>query len=237
LRTIVCSDIHGNLARLRAILDHSKFDLEKDRLIHAGDCCDIGPFTYEVMDLLERNGAKFLIGNHELAHLLPDQHIRPYDATLDFSGDFCSRWNRMVVEKTATFFEVVEDITISHAGIPNQTLEKYQGSIEALEDEMYDLYMKKYSFNELLFSEIDSPVWYRPYSWYIGVQYVPAPIPQMCGHTPYHSLPYEALTDPNLYCIDGYSANGSVIYGIIEDGKASTVLFIPEIKIPEYRFR
>ena len=61
----VISDVHGNLAALTAILQ--LLDEEKcDEIIHTGDVVDIGPNSYECLQLLlSRKDVTLVLGNHD----------------------------------------------------------------------------------------------------------------------------------------------------------------------------
>ena len=61
----VITDVHGNLAALTAILQ--LLDEEKcDEIIHTGDVVDIGPNSYECLDLLlSRKDVTLVLGNHD----------------------------------------------------------------------------------------------------------------------------------------------------------------------------
>lgn len=89
----VISDIHGNLAALKAVLE--LLDSEGcEEIIHTGDIVDIGPHSRECLDLLfSRKDVTCLLGNHdrdfvlnqtELRHLshVPTEHKKQVFASL-----------------------------------------------------------------------------------------------------------------------------------------------------------
>ncbi|GKV69509.1 serine/threonine protein phosphatase [Sporosarcina sp. NCCP-2716] len=67
-RTLVVSDIHGELEMLDALLEKAAYDPAEDRLYLLGDYIDRGPDSKAVVDRvmeLVRGGAVALQGNHE----------------------------------------------------------------------------------------------------------------------------------------------------------------------------
>lgn len=69
------SDIHGNLAALKAVLE----DMERrgaERIICLGDVVGYGPYPGECLDLVQRCGC-VLMGNHEEALLFGAENFNP----------------------------------------------------------------------------------------------------------------------------------------------------------------
>lgn len=67
-RTLVISDIHGELKLFNKLLKKVKYDADKDQLILLGDYVDRGPDSKGVLDKvleLKREGAIVLRGNHD----------------------------------------------------------------------------------------------------------------------------------------------------------------------------
>ncbi|WP_342598289.1 metallophosphoesterase family protein [Psychrobacillus sp. FSL H8-0483] len=67
-RTLVISDIHGELKKFEQLLEEVDYDPETDQLILLGDYVDRGPNTKGVIDKvmsLKEAGALLLKGNHE----------------------------------------------------------------------------------------------------------------------------------------------------------------------------
>jgi len=68
-RTLMISDIHGCLEPFERLLQEIAYDPGRDRLILLGDYVDRGPRSKDVVDkvieLVERNGAVALRGNHD----------------------------------------------------------------------------------------------------------------------------------------------------------------------------
>ena len=67
-RTLVISDIHGELKLFEELLEVIEYNPKKDQLILLGDYIDRGPNSKEVLEKviqLKRDGALVLKGNHE----------------------------------------------------------------------------------------------------------------------------------------------------------------------------
>jgi Calcineurin-like phosphoesterase len=119
-RVIVVSDPHGHPELIQNALDDAGFDVARDGLICAGDLVDgdLGPReAREELDLLKRNQAQILWGNHDVAVLL-DYHIdyqrewsRPNFTEAfraEFAGDGPLRWR---------YAARVQGVFVTHAGI------------------------------------------------------------------------------------------------------------------------
>jgi hypothetical protein len=230
MRYIVCADLHGNAVRYAEILRHSKYS-QNDQLICLGDVADIGPESIFITEDLIKKNAILLPGNHEIAHLLGHQ-INPYDHLLD-QTIFNSLWNKLIVEKRAQFIIEIEGFILSHSGVSSLIEKKFIDNLILFNDTLYEFYIEKISFNDFFYSEAYGPTWFRPYDYtdpYPGIK-------QVIGHTPWHSLNPRAKRDPDLFCIDGYSEDGSAKYAVIEDGNIEVIKFNPAHPIPKYKFR
>ena len=67
-RTLVISDIHGELELFEKLLQEAQYDANEDRLILLGDCVDRGPDSKGVLERvmeLKKAGAIVLRGNHD----------------------------------------------------------------------------------------------------------------------------------------------------------------------------
>jgi serine/threonine protein phosphatase 1 len=67
-RTLVISDIHGELNKFLSLLEKVNYNSESDQLILLGDYIDRGPASSSVLDKvieLKQQGALVLKGNHE----------------------------------------------------------------------------------------------------------------------------------------------------------------------------
>ncbi|EKU50131.1 metallophosphoesterase [Staphylococcus massiliensis] len=68
-RLLAISDIHGHKQALQKLLHEAQYSSQTDQLVLLGDYVNKGPDstgTLEYVEALVRNGAKALIGNHEL---------------------------------------------------------------------------------------------------------------------------------------------------------------------------
>ena len=72
----VISDVHGNLAALKAVLE--LLDGEGcEEIIHTGDVVDIGPYSRECLDLLlSRKDVTCLLGNHDRDFAVNQSQVR-----------------------------------------------------------------------------------------------------------------------------------------------------------------
>ncbi|MGE5578012.1 MAG: metallophosphoesterase family protein [Syntrophothermus sp.] len=64
MRIAVFSDVHGNLAALKAVLEKIKTQ-KPDRVICAGDLVGYAPFPNEVIDLVRSEGIPSVMGNYD----------------------------------------------------------------------------------------------------------------------------------------------------------------------------
>lgn len=74
MRTLIVSDIHGNLPALEQVL---RIEKEVDRVICLGDVINYGPWSNECVDLLDSMDKKTILiaGNHETDYFL--KRIKP----------------------------------------------------------------------------------------------------------------------------------------------------------------
>ncbi|TQR20627.1 metallophosphoesterase family protein [Psychrobacillus vulpis] len=108
-RTLLISDIHGELEKFEKLLEKVVYNKEKDQLILLGDYVDRGPNAKGVIEKvmkLKENGARVLKGNHE------DMMIRALTTDVEKS------WNHWVKrcggDKTLFSYGFSEnDITVS----------------------------------------------------------------------------------------------------------------------------
>lgn len=67
MKCFVLGDVHGNYKALKQVLEKSKFDYKKDKLIIIGDVVDGFNCSFEVVEeLLKIKNRVFVIGNHDL---------------------------------------------------------------------------------------------------------------------------------------------------------------------------
>ena len=94
MRTLILSDIHGNLPALEAILDRER---SYDQCLFLGDVVDYGPFPKECIAFLRKNMSCGVIGNHDNA--------LAYDVDCGCRGDFkqfseeTRAWHKTLVDK------------------------------------------------------------------------------------------------------------------------------------------
>lgn len=127
-RVIVVSDPHGHPGLIQNALDDAAFDVARDGLICAGDLVDgdLGPEdAREELDLLERNEAQILWGNHDVAVLL-DYRIdyqRPWSRP-NFRDAFREEFHR-TDELRWRYAVRVQGVFVTHAGISTDYLNDY----------------------------------------------------------------------------------------------------------------
>jgi len=64
-RDFIIGDLHGCHATLKTILESSRFDPERDRLISVGDILDRGPNSIRCLELVDEPWFLMVLGNHE----------------------------------------------------------------------------------------------------------------------------------------------------------------------------
>jgi putative phosphoesterase len=94
MKTLILSDIHGNLPALEAILGRER---DYDLCLFLGDVVDYGPFPKECIALLRDNMSHGVIGNHDNA--------LAFDADCGCRGDFkqfseeTRAWHKTLLDK------------------------------------------------------------------------------------------------------------------------------------------
>jgi putative phosphoesterase len=94
MKTLILSDIHGNLPALEAILDCER---NYDQCVFLGDVVDYGPFPKECIAFLRKNMSYGVIGNHDNA--------LAYDVDCGCRGDFkefseeTRAWHKTLLDK------------------------------------------------------------------------------------------------------------------------------------------
>lgn len=117
-RTLVISDIHGELELFEELLQRAQYDAENDGLILLGDYVDRGPDSRGVLNRvmeLKKEGAIVLSGNHDAMMLA---------AARDESGSW-ERWGR-------------------NGAIP--TLKSYDASLESMKIPESDVFREHIDF-------------------------------------------------------------------------------------------
>jgi predicted phosphodiesterase len=124
------SDIHGNLAALKAVIKDME-DTGAERMICLGDVVGYGPFPGECLDLVRSCGA-VLMGNHEEALLFGAENFNPrakraIDWTrehLKTAGDEEARQNRWQILQNLQMHAQDGDFFFTHAS-PRQPTREY----------------------------------------------------------------------------------------------------------------
>ncbi|MCG7406158.1 serine/threonine protein phosphatase [Paenibacillus sp. ACRRX] len=128
-RTLVISDIHGELDKLNRLLELVNYDSELDQLILLGDYVDRGPdprgVIKKVMEL-KAAGALALKGNHE------DMMIK---ALTGAGNDAWNRWfKRNGGDKTLLSYGISQELLIEKPEQDTYELAPSERAVELLED-------------------------------------------------------------------------------------------------------
>ena len=124
------SDIHGNLAALRAVFRDMQAN-GAEQIICLGNVVGYGPFPGECLDLVQRCGA-VLMGNHEEALLFGAENFNPrakkaIDWTrehLKNAGDEATRTRRRQILDRLQTHAKLDDFLFLHAS-PRQPVREY----------------------------------------------------------------------------------------------------------------
>lgn len=235
MRTIILSDAHGEPDVVRAVIEHSGFDPDRDRLIFAGDAIEVGRDSAGAIALLEEVGAEFLIGNHEYAVFVDSPlEIEPLDpgveATVRDRIDN-NRW-RLAAE--------AEGVLISHAGVSNVFADEYaavteHGTVADFAEHLNRAFRDAIATRGLMRDGVvgaDGPLWFRPRDGGSPLRGVV----QVAGHTPIAVLHAEGgaeeLAARGMYLIDphvrrwragGYTMPPPLRYAVVTDGQVRVV--------------
>lgn len=227
MRTILFADVHGNLNVLENIVKASKME-EADRVIFLGDFCDRGPKSVACLNRIEELRAEFIMGNHELAHMINTPLGRKhYDYSLDDDGT-TQRMRDIFLAGNMPIATNVDDILITHAGLSILYANSLGISLEMTIDDIvrelnkcgkdlvtYDGYSGLYSYddrNEIATNPF-SVMWWRP--WTEAAEYLrgeskeaaelPYPVRQIFGHSAkewYNKQQKKILVEVNAHTID-----------------------------------
>lgn len=90
-RTLLISDIHGELRLLEELLKKVNYSAEADQLVLLGDYIDRGPSSKEVIAFvrqLKNQGAEVLMGNHEqiMVDVFTDENKYDWDFWIHTAG-------------------------------------------------------------------------------------------------------------------------------------------------------
>jgi len=230
VRTIIFSDVHGEPDIISAVLAHSEFNPDLDRLIFAGDAIEVGRDSAGALKLLEEVGAEFLVGNHEYAVFadgpLEYQPLEPaVEATV---------MNRMARGEWKLAAEV-EGVLVTHAGLGDFFADEFEcitaaGTVADFVDMLNEEFREALEYRSLVLDGVcdaNGPLWFRPRD---GASPLSG-VTQVAGHTPVALLHAEGegdrlesagmyLTDPNVrrWRGQGFPPPVPVRYAVIEDG-------------------
>jgi hypothetical protein len=215
MRTLVLSDVHGKYSLLRNALKDAG---DWDKFVFLGDVCDIGTETSKCYAELKRLNAFYIIGNHELAHLI-GEWINPYDQALDIT--MREKWKDDYANGYFHVMTEIEGIHLSHAGLSREYNVEYENFTFQHAYGM-TIYGRPLAFSEYDLWKDSSPVWFRADTYKDLWQ-----VPQIFGHTPeeyYNENQREDFTNHEFYLIDPYSRKSFhkpnyFKYAIIENGK------------------
>jgi len=216
VRAIVIADCHGRPDLITNALEHAKYDGKKDRFIFAGDFLDIGNDPDKCLEILTKNNAEMLWGNHEVSVLLKKPVVPQSVVSWEYQGVF----QHLVRSKAWKVAAAHAGVLITHAGV-SQVYWRALGGYEEMGADYVAHYFNS-RFEVILdvpeiamdFWASDSLLWFRPD--------LLAPLPgivQVVGHTPPELIP---LKDRDFYIsVDPYTTNGfgpdRFRYAIIED--------------------
>lgn len=235
MRTIIFSDAHGEPDVIRAVVEHSGFDPDRDRLIFAGDAIEVGRDSLGALWLLDELGAEFLVGNHEYA-VFADSPLEcePLDSAVEaiVRNRIGSGAWKLAAE--------AEGVLVTHAGVGTLFADEYQrvtetGSVADFVDVLNAQFAHALAYRTLVLDGVcdaDGPLWFRPRDGAAPL----AGVVQVAGHTPVALLHAEGeavrLEAAGLYLIDphvrrwrgqGYPPPAPVRYAVVEDGRVRVV--------------
>ena len=236
VRTIVFSDVHGEPAVIRRVVEHSDYQPGVDRLIFAGDAIEVGRDSWGCLELLDELGAEFVVGNHEysvwdgtpIENECLDLHVH-------------AAVSRHIDEGLWLLAASAEGVLITHAGVSHAFASNLgwgiDGDVEGLVAALNVGFAAAVqlgpgrSTSDVIGQE--GPLWYRPSGH-------PRPLSetvQVAGHTPPEILtgadPAGEWAALGLHLIDpfvrrwgqgrGYGPPIPLRYAVIEDGTVSVV--------------
>lgn len=236
MRTIVFSDVHGEPAIIRRVIEHSGYRPDADRLIFAGDAIEVGRDSWGCLELLDELDVEYLVGNHEFAVW----DGRPIEAeALDLHVQ--SAVTHRIDSGEWLLAASADDVLITHAGVCDALADDLHSEagddverlVAALNDEFSAaVRMGPGSATEGVVHEA-GPLWYRP------SEYLPplSGVIQVAGHTPPEILHGDdaahAWASRGVYLIDpfvrrwagrrGYGLPIPLRYAVIE-GSAVDVI-------------
>jgi 3',5'-cyclic AMP phosphodiesterase CpdA len=232
MRTIIFSDVHGEPSIIAAVVEHSNYRPDVDRLIFAGDAIEIGRDSLGCLELLDELGAECLVGNHDYAAFtgMPIEHERIPEDVLQRVGKtlMSGRWH-LAAE--------ADGVLITHGGVSELFLDAYEqaGSVAGLVETLNaGLAVAIESYLTTGDAEFDEagPLWWRP-GW--GVEPLPGVV-QVVGHSPLEMMRAQRDAEDwetrGIYLVDPYVRGwrmrrfkppAPVRYAVIEDGNVRVV--------------
>jgi putative phosphoesterase len=130
MKTLVISDVHANLAALRAVLDHES---GWDGLVFLGDAVLGGPQPNEVLDLLRSLDGVFIMGNHDRQALDTDvsgEATEPHRRWNLWTARTLTPVNRGFMESFRST-EVIETqgmrLRLVHGQLPEEARDRWPG--------------------------------------------------------------------------------------------------------------
>lgn len=235
LRTIVFSDVHGEPAVIRRVIEHSGYRPDVDRLIFAGDAIEVGRDSWGCLELLEELGVEYLVGNHEYA-VWDGRPIETDILDLSVESEIAQHIDSGMWMLAAS----ADGVLVTHAGLC-EAFASHLGPVAdvpmedlvaELNDEFAEAVARGPGATGGPFHE-NGPLWYRPSESLLPV----AGVTQVAGHTPPEILDGDDVAGTwasrGLYLIDpfvrawtrrgGYRLPAPLRYAVIESGEVSLV--------------
>jgi hypothetical protein len=235
-RTIIVSDLHGNVSLLEDVLHHAVFSAG-DRLIVAGDLVDVG--TDDTIAMADSLGATVLAGNHEVSAAIglriSPQNPETRAMAPELARRFASGEWPLAVE--------VEGWLVTHAGVSealSDVIGPAAGDAAAIASTLNEHFRDEISsavrrmpldYDELggyrLIGGELGPLWFRP----VSLTHIPSGLRQIVGHTPPEAVASEhlaALRSRGWLLVEpgGHASTGRgprLRYAVVEDGEARVI--------------
>lgn len=236
MRTIVFSDVHGEPAVIRRVVEHSAYRPGVDRLIFAGDAVEVGRDSWGCLELLDELDVEFLIGNHDYS-VWDGTPIE--DECLDLHVH--AAITRRIDAGQWLLAASADGVLITHAGVSQAFAANLgagaEGDAEVLAAALNvgfaaAVQMGPGRSTSNVVGE-GGPLWYRPSA---HARPLTSPV-QVAGHTPPEILaggnPAHVWAAAGLHLIDpfvrrwgqarGYAQPVPMRYAVIEDGRVSVI--------------
>lgn len=230
MATVLISDAHGYPELIERALEHAGFTVGQDAFIYMGDFLDRGPDPGACFELVDRYATEVLLGNHEMAALVPFPICQQDPSSLTFRSRLIDRVLNVPTERRWKAAACVDGVLITHAGVSQRYQRLFDeecGGDAALLAARLNADFLAAIRQELETGDWDKdgilgdygPLWLRPGPW---SRWLPlAGVPQVAGHTP--PLPEPEgfgfyMIDPCTWTWRG-GGRRTVRYAMIEDGK------------------